>query len=145
MTHVLLVDDDPDIRLLLRTMLVRAGFMVTETPGGHEALAYLADARPDVVILDVQMPQMDGWETLARIRSDLSMAGLPVLLCTVKARPGDMLKGWRMACDGYVTKPFDNRDLVTEIKAAATRTAEERAKIQRSGIAEAVRRVSLDA
>ena len=109
MTRVLVVDDAADLRLLIRGVLSHSGMEVTEAASGSEALRYLEDDRPDVVILDVQMPDMDGWETLRAIRRMDS--GVAVILCTVKAGPADAVRGWDLGCDAYVRKPFDIHEL----------------------------------
>src|SRR5438445_9545119 len=105
---ILVVDDDPDMRLLLEQVLARDGFEVSRADRGAHALALLgAPQPPDLVILDVQMPEMAGWDTLAAIRRDSRVGGIPVVLCTVKGSPVDLVLGWELGCDGYVTKPFD--------------------------------------
>ena len=109
MTRVLVVDDAADLRLLIRGVLSQSGMEVTEAASGAEALRCLADDGPDVVILDVQMPDMDGWETLRAIRRIDS--GVAVILCTVKASPADAVRGWNLGCDAYVRKPFDIHEL----------------------------------
>ena len=127
MPTALIVDDAADLRALLRHLLVRAGFEVLEAASGPEALAQLSIGDfPDVAIIDVQMPGMDGWETLAQLRRDRLTAELPVLLCTVKSGPADLLRAWELGCDGYLEKPFDIGDLVTEVEAVRARTADER-------------------
>jgi CheY-like chemotaxis protein len=115
----LVIDDNADVRLLLRFALEPAGFEVSEAVGGPAALAALAsDGPPDVVVLDVQMPEMDGWDTLRAIRADPSTADVPVVLCTVKSTPTDVERGAELGCDGYLTKPFDIRTVVTAVGAA---------------------------
>ena len=134
MPAAFVIDDNADVRLLLRLVLEPAGFTVTEADGGPAALAGLAAGDlPDVVLLDVQMPDIDGWETLRAIRADPATAALPVLLCTVKSRPADLERGLELGCDGYLTKPFDVSALVGEVRAAMARatfieTEEERCK-----------------
>jgi CheY-like chemotaxis protein len=113
---ILVVDDAADIRLLVRRILGAAGYAVREAAGGAEGLRALADGPlPDLVLLDVQMPDQDGWSVLSAIRADPATAGLRVILCTVKARPDDVARAWRLGCDGLVTKPFAVADLVAEV------------------------------
>jgi CheY-like chemotaxis protein len=126
MTDVLVVDDAPDVRLLLRTVLSHAGCQVTEASGGREAVSMLRNALPDLVLLDVQMPDDDGWQTLAAIRADPHTADLPVVLCTVKGGVDDQQHGWRLGCDGFVAKPFAIPDLVDTISAVVARSPDER-------------------
>ena len=120
--RALVVDDAPDIRLLADLVLQMAGFTVSAAASGREALGALArDELPDVILLDVQMPDVDGWETLSRVRSDPRTRHLPVVLCTVKGLPEDALKGWSLGCDGYLGKPFDIGGLVAELQAVMQR------------------------
>jgi CheY-like chemotaxis protein len=138
----LVVDDAPDIRLLADLVLTMAGFTVRAAASGRDALHMLAGAElPDIVLLDVQMPEVDGWETLSRVRADPRTAALPVVLCTVKGLPEDTLKGWSLGCDGYLGKPFDIGDLVEELHGVLGRSAEQRQALRRGRIAEATRAV----
>lgn len=133
MTTVLVVDDAADIRLLQRAVLERSGFTVAEAKSGPEALTALAaDPLPDVVVLDVQMPMMDGWETLTAIRADPRNDDVPVIMCTVKARPEDAERAWRGGCDGYLGKPFAITRLVEEVATVIARTNEQRAAVRRA-------------
>jgi DNA-binding response OmpR family regulator len=121
MSAVLVVDDDPDIRTLLTIALERDGHQVEGAAGGTAGLAALRQPgreRP-VVILDVQMPDLDGWEVLTEIRGDEELRDTPVILCTVKASAADLTRGWDVGCDAYVTKPFDINDMSSEVAALA--------------------------
>ncbi|MDQ3293534.1 MAG: response regulator, partial [Actinomycetota bacterium] len=84
---------------------------------GGEALARLDTAvpPPSLVLLDVQMPELDGWDTLREIRSRPELGHLAVVLCTVKSSPGDLALGWSLGCDGFVVKPFAISDLIAEV------------------------------
>jgi DNA-binding response OmpR family regulator len=138
-TRALVVDDAPDIRMLADLVLTMAGFTVTPAVSGTEALSILAEGElPDVVLLDVQMPDLDGWETLTRLRQGARTAQLPVVLCTVKGLPEDTLRGWTLGCDGYIGKPFDISGLVDELRAVLRRDAGEREAHRRSRIAELI-------
>jgi two-component system OmpR family response regulator len=132
----LVVDDAPDIRLLADLVLSMAGFTVSAASSGSEALRKLAGDLPDIVLLDVQMPDVDGWETLARVRADSRTADLPVVLCTVKGLPEDTLKGWSLGCDGYLSKPFDINGLVDELHAVLHRSREQCLALRRTRVAE---------
>jgi len=137
MSIALVIDDAPDIRLLADLVLSMAGFTVRAASSGSEALRLLAEGDlPDIVLLDVQMPDVDGWETLTRLRSDPRTADLPVVLCTVKGLPEDTLKGWSLGCDGYIGKPFDIGHLVEELQGVLRRDCTEREAIRRFKLAE---------
>jgi DNA-binding response OmpR family regulator len=136
MLEVLVIDDAEDIRLLVRALLTRADCHVREAASAGDALVAISRERPDVVLLDVQMPDADGWTVLEALRSESVTADLPVVLCTVRARPEDRARGWRLGCDGYVTKPFAIRVLVDEVKAVVARTPEERQAVRDRALAE---------
>ncbi len=138
--RALVVDDAPDIRLLADLVLSMAGFSVIPAASGREALRILASGElPDIVLLDVQMPDVDGWETLSRLRHDARTADLPVVLCTVKGLPEDTLRGWSLGCDGYLGKPFDIGGLVEELHGVLGRDGAEREAVRRARIAELAR------
>jgi DNA-binding response OmpR family regulator len=135
--RALVVDDAHDIRLLADLVLSMAGFTVSAASSGKEALSMLAgEDLPDIVLLDVQMPEVDGWETLARLRADARTADLPVVLCTVKGLPEDTLRGWTLGCDGYLGKPFDIGGLVDELHGVLGRDRAEREALRRKRVAE---------
>jgi DNA-binding response OmpR family regulator len=116
--RVLVVDDDPDIRGLLRELLDRRGFDVTEARDGQEALrAFFAD-RPDLVVLDVSMPVLDGWKTLERIRE---LSDVPVVMLTARTTELEKTRGLRGGADDYVTKPFGRQELLARVDAVLRR------------------------
>lgn len=135
--RALVVDDAPDIRLLTDLVLSMAGFTVTAAASGREALRLLAGQDlPDIVLLDVQMPEVDGWETLSSLRLDPRTSDLPVVLCTVKGLPEDTLRGWSLGCDGYLGKPFDITGLVDELRSVLARGQDERKALRARRVAE---------
>jgi len=138
MPRVLIVDDQPDICDLLRSILSLRYREIETVEGGAQALERIAagDA-PDVIVLDVQMPDMDGWDTLAEIRRRYGEFGPRVVMCTVKGHPRDLLHGWTIGCDGYVWKPFDLKSLVDEVAAVLGRTDAARAEVRRTAVGEA--------
>lgn len=116
--RVLVVDDDADIRSLLRELLVRAGYEVLECPDGRSGLRRLYSSSPDLVILDVRMPEMGGWETLSRIRD---LTDVPVLMLTARAGELDKVRGLKSGADDYVTKPFGRQELLARAAALLRR------------------------
>jgi DNA-binding response OmpR family regulator len=121
MTHgrILVVDDDSDIRGLVRELLDRRGFAVTEAKDGQEALRRVFEERPDLVVLDVAMPGLDGWATLERIRE---LSDVPVVMLTAKATELEKTRGLRAGADDYVTKPFGRQELLARIEGLLRRT-----------------------
>ncbi|MGH3022133.1 MAG: response regulator transcription factor [Gaiellaceae bacterium] len=116
--RVLVVDDDSDIRGLVRELLERQGYDVSEASNGRDALRALYSSPPDVVLLDVSMPELDGWETLERIR-DLS--DVPVAMLTARAGELEKVRGLKAGADDYITKPFGRQELLARIEAMLRR------------------------
>jgi DNA-binding response OmpR family regulator len=111
-SRILVVDDDDDIRGLLRALLERAGHEVTDAPDGRAGLRGLYAGSPDLVILDVAMPGLDGWETLERIRE---VSDVPVLMLTARDAELERVRGLRGGADDYVVKPFGRQELVARV------------------------------
>lgn len=105
---VLVVDDDDDVRALAVDVLTSAGMEAVGVASGVDALAWIEDASrlPEAIVLDVQMPEMDGWTTLERLREGARAAHVPVVLCTVKSRPEDRDRGREVGAERYLAKPF---------------------------------------
>jgi DNA-binding response OmpR family regulator len=116
---VLVVDDDSDIRGLVRELLERAGHDVLDAPDGNEGLRLFYARQPDLVILDVSMPGLEGWAVLERIRE---LSDVPVVMLTARAEELDKVRGLRAGADDYVTKPFGRQELLARIDAALRRT-----------------------
>jgi DNA-binding response OmpR family regulator len=125
--HILVVDDDPDIRGLLRELLDRRGFSVAEAGDGQEALRVFFDQRPDLVVLDVAMPGLDGWQTLERIRE---LSDVPVVMLTARATELEKTRGLRAGADDYVTKPFGRQELLARVDALLRRTGKREAPVE---------------
>src|SRR5215204_6257605 len=117
--RILVVDDDTDIRALLRELLERRGFSVAEAADGRQALQKLYGGRPDLVLLDVGMPGMDGWTTLERIRE---LSDVPVVMLTARSAELEKTRGLRAGADDYVTKPFGRQELLARIEALLRRS-----------------------
>jgi DNA-binding response OmpR family regulator len=115
MAQVLVVDDAAKIRAAVRKLLEGAGHEVLEAATGRESLRILYDAKPDLVLLDVSMPDMDGWEALERIRE---LTWVPVLMVTARDAPPDRVKGLRGGADDYIVKPFEPDELLARIEVA---------------------------
>jgi DNA-binding response OmpR family regulator len=113
---VLVVDDDPSIRRLLNATLELEGYTVAMAADGEEALAELPTSRPDVVVLDVMMPKLNGLDVLDRIRRNPETATLPVILLTARSSKEDVWEGWQRGVDYYMTKPFDVEELLRFIE-----------------------------
>jgi CheY-like chemotaxis protein len=136
--RVLLVDDSADIRELQGMVLRGAGYEIAEADSGATALELLRGTESvDLVILDAQMPYVDGWATLEALRADPKTADIPALLCTVRAGPDDLARAWRLGADGYLSKPFAVTDLVTCVREVTARSAAERAALRAQRAAEA--------
>jgi DNA-binding response OmpR family regulator len=113
--RVLVVDDSGPIRELIVVNLELEGFDVRSAVDGIEGLEVLSDWRPDVVTLDVVMPRLDGFDTLARLRADPATADIPVVLVTGRAQAADRARGDELGADDYLTKPFEPAELVAVV------------------------------
>jgi DNA-binding response OmpR family regulator len=118
---VLVVEDADDVRQLVQTVLDRAGFGVAEAVDGHTALRQFHQLRPDVVVLDVGLPELDGWQVLERIRV---MSETPLLMLTALGTERDKIRGLDGGADDYLVKPFGNGELVARVRALSRRPRE---------------------
>jgi DNA-binding response OmpR family regulator len=119
--RVLVVDDDPSIRGLLEYALSVEGVDVTTAADGVRGIAEAKAARPDVVLLDVMMPKLDGFAVAEQLRADADLAGIPIIMLTARAADDDVLEGWRAGVDSYLTKPFDLALLFKELNRVTSR------------------------
>lgn len=117
-SRILVIEDDAEIRALLRTLLERAGMQVVEAPDGESGLRTFFETRPELVLLDLSLPRMDGFETLDRIRQ---LSDVPVLVLTARSSEGDKVLGLRSGADDYLTKPFGRQELVARAEALLRR------------------------
>jgi len=125
--RVLVIDDDADIRALVAELLGRAGLSVEQAEDGRSGLRALHKTPPDLVVLDVSMPDLDGWQTLERIR-DLSE--VPVLMLTARGDELERVRGLQAGADDYVVKPFGRQELVARVQALLRRAGRDAAQQQ---------------
>jgi DNA-binding response OmpR family regulator len=125
--RVLVIDDEPDIRILLRSLLERAGYTVEEAADGRAGLRQFYASSPELVILDVTMPELDGWGTLDRIR-DLS--DVPVLMLTARSAELERVRGLTHGADDYVAKPFGRQELLARVQALLRRAGGRRHELE---------------
>src|SRR5262245_34475150 len=129
-SRILVAEDERDVAELIRYTLAREGFEVVVAANGADALRQAKDSRPDLVLLDLMLPQVNGWELCRRLKQDPATRTLPVIMVTARAEEGDKVLGFEVGADDYVTKPFSTRELVARVRAVVRRTrppeAEER-------------------
>ena len=113
---ILAVDDERHIVRLVEVNLQRAGYEVVTAYDGKEALEKVKSEKPDLVVLDVMMPYMDGFEVLKNLKADPITAEIPVIMLTAKAQDADVFRGWQSGVDCYLTKPFNPMELLTFVK-----------------------------
>jgi DNA-binding response OmpR family regulator len=124
--RVLVIDDEPDVLMLCRVNLEHAGHEVLMAPGGAEGIELARSARPDVIVLDLMMPQMDGFDVLKELAGEAGTSGVPVLILTARTRNQDQLRGWRAGAAGYLTKPFSPVSLTADVDRLEHMTTAER-------------------
>ena len=113
---LLLVEDDPDIQLVARAALKRAGFTVTTASNGPAALEQVRAARPEVILLDWMMPGMDGTEVCRRLKADPATAEIPVIFLTARSQQSEIARGLSLGAVGYIVKPFDALALGAQVR-----------------------------
>lgn len=112
---IMVVDDNPDIITIVRTILEGKGYNVLSAYSGAELFSLLEQQKPDLVVLDIMMPQMDGLEVLTRLKGATETATIPVILLTAKVQYEDVLGGYKLGADYYITKPFTSTQLINGI------------------------------
>ncbi|MGH2779162.1 MAG: response regulator transcription factor, partial [Actinomycetota bacterium] len=112
MSTVLVVEDDPDVRELIARKLAQAGFEVHTREDGQAGLEATSEVAPDIVLLDIMMPRLDGIEVCRRMRAEPSTASVPVIMLTAKAQEADVDRGFGVGADDYIIKPFSPRELL---------------------------------
>lgn len=113
---VLIADDEPNIVVSLEFLLEKDGYRVLLARDGHEALEAIQRERPDLVLLDVMLPRLSGYDVCQRIRQDPALSKLRVIMLTARGREVEVTKGLALGADAYVTKPFSTRDLLEQVR-----------------------------
>ena len=113
---ILVVEDQVDNRQILRDLLTNAGFDLVEAENGKEAIAFAQASRPDLILMDIQLPILDGYEATRRLKADPDLKSIPIIVVTSYALSGDEEKARLAGCDDYVAKPFSPRLLLAKIK-----------------------------
>lgn len=113
---VLVVEDHEDNRRILRDLLLSAGYEFREAPTGEDGVRLADECRPDLILMDIQLPGVDGYEATRRIKANPALRAIPVIAVTSYALSGDDVKATEAGCDGYVTKPFSPRALLVKIR-----------------------------
>jgi two-component system, cell cycle response regulator DivK len=114
--RILVVEDHEDNRRILRDLLTSAGYEVIQAENGKEAVAAAARERPDLILMDIQLPLLDGYEATRRIKADPDLRAIPIIVVTSYALSGDEGKARAAGCDAYVTKPYSPRALLAKIR-----------------------------
>ncbi len=130
---VLVVDDDTNISTLLRLYLEKEGFEVATAADGAEALSLFEKVQPDLILLDIMLPKLDGWQVCREIRKS---SQCPIIMITAKSETFDKVLGLELGADDYIVKPFENKEVVARVRAVLRRTA--------TGESTAVKEVKLD-
>lgn len=113
---ILAVDDERHIVRLIQVNLERAGYQVVAAYDGEEALKKVESEKPDLIVLDVMMPKLDGFEVLKSLKANSQSKDIPVIMLTAKAQDADVFRGWASGVDCYLTKPFNPMELLTFVK-----------------------------
>jgi two-component system, cell cycle response regulator DivK len=114
--RILVVEDQEDNRMILRDLLTAAGYEYIEAADGAEGVRLAQQEKPDLILMDIQLPVIDGYEAMRRIRSLADLKSTPIIAVTSYALSGDEAKARDAGCDGYVTKPFSPRDLLARVR-----------------------------
>jgi DNA-binding response OmpR family regulator len=114
--RILIVDDEPNIVLSLEFLMQHSGFEVAVARDGEEALAQMAAFRPDLVLLDIMLPKLNGYEVCQKLRENPDWAGVKVVMLSAKGRELEVSKGLALGADAYVTKPFSTRELIDQVR-----------------------------
>ena len=119
--RVLVVEDEADVAEMIRYNLGKEGYDVRLAANGTDALRQIKETKPDIILLDIMVPQLNGWEICRRIKQDRETAAIPVIMVTGRVEEGDKVLGFEMGADDYVTKPFSPRELLARVRAVTRR------------------------
>jgi len=119
--RILVVDDEEDIRRLMEYSLVRDGFVAYTAESGLEAMKMVHDKKPDLIILDLMLPDMDGLDVCRAVRSNAGTSAIPIIMVTAKGEDADIVAGLELGADDYITKPFSPRVLIARVKTVLKR------------------------
>jgi two-component system alkaline phosphatase synthesis response regulator PhoP len=122
MERILVVDDDRDIVRLVRSYLEKAGYQILTAHDGETALRVLQSEKPQLLILDLMLPDRDGWDVARMVRSDPQLAATPIIMLTARIEDNDKIVGLEIGADDYITKPFNPREVVARVRALLRRT-----------------------
>jgi len=114
--RVLIADDEPNIVMSLEFLMQRAGYQVQVAGNGEDALRMATDGHPDLMLLDVMLPKMSGYEVCQKVRADPGCGNVRIIMLTAKGRDTEVAKGLAIGADAYVTKPFSTKDLLAQVK-----------------------------
>ena len=120
-TRILVAEDDPDIGSLLEHYLKKAGFLPTVVASGREVMPQIKRDTPDLVVLDLMLPGLDGLQLCRAIRADANTAAIPIIMLTAKAEESDRIVGLELGADDYITKPFSPNEVVARVRALLRR------------------------
>jgi two-component system, cell cycle response regulator DivK len=123
--RILVIEDQEDNRKIVRDLFKSVGYEVIEAVSGEEGITLAASHRPDVILMDIQLPQIDGYEATRRIRANPQLRETPIIAVTSYALSGDDAKAYEAGCTAYVAKPFDPLDLLAKVQEYAPRTPQE--------------------
>jgi DNA-binding response OmpR family regulator len=118
---ILVADDEEDLRELVTYRLTRSGYRVIGAGDGQEALELAAERAPDLMVLDVMMPKLDGYELTRRVRAEAALSSIPVILLTARSQESDIDRGFEVGADDYLKKPFNPDELVARVRAVLGR------------------------
>jgi len=119
--RILVVEDEQDVAELLRYHLGKEGYDVVVAGNGNDAVKRARDTRPELILLDIMVPQLNGWEVCRRLKSEEETRSIPIIMVTGRVEEGDKVLGFELGADDYVTKPFSPRELVARVRAVVRR------------------------